>query len=281
MKASSTKLSETAANKPIVLSLSGHDPSGGAGIQADIESIGALGCHAATAITCLTVQDTTNVYQLQPVDADLFYQQAQGILQDMPVAVIKIGLLACPNIVQRVRCLLDEYPNIPVVYDPVLAAGGGKELSSASLLTEIQASLLSKVNVLTPNVPEALRLLNQAVPSDDQLITTIELESIAQALYQQGCEAILLTGTHNATNRVYNHFYLRGVLVDTGEWQRLAQSYHGSGCTLASAIAAQLAKGHSLINAVQAAQQFTWQSLVDGFVAGKGQYLPNRCAKKD
>lgn len=279
MKASSKTLRETISNKPIVLSLSGHDPSGGAGIQADIESIGALGCHAATAITCLTVQDTCNVYQLQPVDADLFYQQAKRILQDMSVAVIKIGLLGCPKIVQRVLCLLDEYSDIPVVYDPVLAAGGGKELSSAALLTVIQESLLSKVTVLTPNVPEALRLLNQAVPADDQLITITQLETIAQALHQQGCGAILLTGTHNATNMVYNHFYQRGVLVDTGEWQRLTQRYHGSGCTLASAIAAQLANGHRLINAVQQAQQFTWQSLVDGFVAGKGQYLPNRWSK--
>ncbi|MGV6808897.1 MAG: bifunctional hydroxymethylpyrimidine kinase/phosphomethylpyrimidine kinase [bacterium] len=264
-------------SKAVVLSLSGHDPSGGAGIQADIESIAAAGCHAASVITCLTVQDTRNVYQLEPVDATLFYQQAERILHDMPVAVIKIGLLACPKIVQSVVRLLCAYPNLPVVYDPVLAAGGGKELSSSILLNDIRSFLLDKVSLLTPNLPEALRLLGQPSPADHQIISPQQLDHIAQALYQQQrCEAVLLTGTHNATNVVYNRLYVRGKWLETSEWQRLPHSYHGSGCTLASAIAAQLANGQPLRDAVRTAQAFTWQSLAVGFIAGKGQYLPNR-----
>jgi hydroxymethylpyrimidine/phosphomethylpyrimidine kinase len=271
--------------KPVVLSIAGHDPVGGAGIQADIESIQAMGCHAATVITCLTIQDTGNVYQLQAVDPDWVYQQAKTVLQDLSVSVFKLGLLGSVENSQKIGQLLAEHPDIPVIYDPVLAAGGGKELSTASLLDAIRQSILPHVTLLTPNLPEAIRLAQADELLTQKTFLPQELENIAIKLYESGCESILLTGTHHATDAVYNTLYgyagnKVGVL-NTQSWQRLPDDYHGSGCTLAASIAGRLAhekqaQGKSMIAVVKDAQQFTWQSLYKAQHLGKGQKIPDR-----
>lgn len=263
------------SSKPVVMTLAGHDPVGGAGIQADIESITAANCHATAVISCLTVQDTHNVYRLQPVDAELFYQQAKTVLDDVPIRVFKIGLLAYEPIVEKLVQLLDEYPDIPVVYDPVLAAGGGCDLSTKAFISKIKTQLLPKVSVLTPNLPEALRLLGRELVTK-QAMTDHGLSMIAAELSNLGCDYILLTGTHNPTDQVQNTLYYKGACIDQGVWQRLPHEYHGSGCTLASSIAAHLALGKDMQEAVTDAQAFTWQSLQKGFVIGKGQRIPDR-----
>jgi hydroxymethylpyrimidine/phosphomethylpyrimidine kinase len=245
---------------PVVLSFSGHDPTGGAGIQADYEAITALGCHAVSVITCLTEQDTHNVSSIRPLDSSYILQQAHTLLADIHVSAFKIGLLGNCKIVVALASLLERYPQIPVVLDPVLVAGGGTPLAKSELIDCIQQRLLPLVSLVTPNLPEA------------------QLLSVFDAVC--ACKNILLTGTHNeATKDVVNILYKEGSVISSLAWSRLPGVYHGSGCTLAAAIAAGLAKGLPLIEAVETAQQFTWDSLSFARKIGTGQLIPLRFFK--
>lgn len=248
----------------VVLCFSGHDPGGGAGIQADIETISRLGCHAATVLTCLTVQDSVNVYRLLPQIRSDFIEQAATLLADMPVAAFKIGLLGCDEIAGAVSDLLDDYPAIPVILDPILAAGGGKALAGERLLSVIKSRLIAQATLLTPNTPEAMRLTGFDDP-----------EQAGAALLTLGCANILLTGTHEESGEVINRWY-SDAGVKSWHWPRLPGSYHGSGCTLAAALAAFLAKGWAIEAALAEAQRFTWQALQAGYRLGRGQYFPKR-----
>ncbi len=242
-------------NPPVVLSFSGHDPTGGAGIQADHEAIIAMGCHAVSIITCLTVQDTHNVASIKPLDAEYILQQARKLLADIKISAFKIGLVGSCDIVIALASLLKQYPQIPVVFDPVLAAGGGTSLAKSELLHCIQTQLLPVVTLVTPNVPEAQAL----------------------SIFDGACENILLTGTHNeSTKDVINILYRGGKVLSALSWSRLPDVYHGSGCTLASAIAAGVANGLSLIDSVEVAQQYTWDSLSQARKVGGGQLIPLR-----
>ncbi len=259
---------------PIVVTLAGNDPSGGAGIAADIETLVSLGCHPAPVITALTVQDTHNVQALLPVDPDAVLAQARAVLEDMPVAAFKIGVIGDADNVAALYTLLAAYPDIPVVLDPVLAAGGGAQLASAALIEAIQTLLLPLTTVLTPNSVEARRL----APEADTL------EACAMALLARGCRYVLITGGHESEPpaEVVNTLYGNNRLLETWRWPRLPHEYHGSGCTLASAIAALLAQGRvpdaeaSIHSILHRAQHYTWQALRAGYQAGGGQWLPNR-----
>ncbi|MFZ1642042.1 MAG: hydroxymethylpyrimidine/phosphomethylpyrimidine kinase [Candidatus Contendobacter sp.] len=259
---------------PVVMTLAGNDPSGGAGIAADIETLVSLGCHPAPVITALTVQDTHNVQALLPVDPDVVLAQARAVLEDMPVVVFKIGVIGDADNAAALHTLLAAYPDIPVVLDPVLAAGGGTELASATLIEAIQTLLLPRTTVLTPNSIEARRL----APEADTL------EACAMALLARGCRYVLVTGGHESEPpaEVINTLYGNNRLLETWRWPRLPDSYHGSGCTLAAAIAALLAQGHgshseeSIHSALSRAQHYAWRSLQAGYRAGGGQWLPNR-----
>jgi hydroxymethylpyrimidine/phosphomethylpyrimidine kinase len=259
---------------PIVMTLAGNDPSGGAGLAADIETLVSLGCHPAPVITALTVQDTHNVQALLPIDPDQVLAQARAVLEDMPVATFKIGVIGGTDNAAALHRLLTAYPHIPVVLDPVLAAGGGAELANAALIESIQTLLLPLTTVLTPNSVEARRL----APEADTL------EACAMALLARGCRYVLITGGHESEPpaEVVNTLYGNNRLLETWRWPRLPDSYHGSGCTLASAIAALLAQSHSprseesICSVLYRAQHYTWRSLQAGYEAGGGQPLPNR-----
>jgi len=250
---------------PIVLSISGHDPSGGAGIQADIEAITALGCKAATVVTCLTVQDTVDVRRVAPLSPDLVEAQLHTLMNDIKVRVVKIGLLGDAAIADTVAAVLRGHPEIPVILDPVLAAGGGRELAAGNLIRSVRRNLLPQTHLITPNAPEARRLADR--PS---------LEECAIDLLQCGCKAVLITGTHEQEPEVTNLLYRKDKKPLYSTWPRLAGSYHGSGCTLASSIAALLAGGLTLEEAVLEGQEYTWKALSFGTAPGKGQSLPDR-----
>lgn len=259
---------------PVVMTLAGNDPSGGAGIAADIETLISLGCHPAPVITALTVQDTHNVQALLPVDPDRVYAQGQVVLEDMPVAAFKVGVIGSADNAAALHRLFAAWPNIPVILDPVLAAGGGTELASTALIEALQTLLLPLTTVLTPNSVEARRL----APEADTL------EACAMALLARGCRYVLITGGHESEppTEVINTLYGNNRLLETWRWPRLPHEYHGSGCTLASAIAALLAQGHhpyleeSICSAIHGAQQYAWRALQAGYRAGGGQWLPNR-----
>lgn len=249
---------------PVVFCLSGHDPSGGAGVQADIEAVAAMGCHAVSVITCLTEQDTRNVRRIFPQKADDFLSQARTVLADVRVAAFKIGLVGNADLAHAIAALLAEHPQVPVVLDPVLAAGGGTELADAQLLEAFRQRLLPRVSVLTPNSIEARRLARR----DD-------LEVCAAWLMAKGCRHVLITGTHEQRPEVVNTLYSPGE-KETLRWQRLPHEYHGSGCTLAAALAACLARGMPVAAAAREAQRFAWHALEAGFRPGQGQYVPRR-----
>ncbi len=248
--------------KPVVLCLSGHDPGGGAGIQADIETLAALGCHAAPLVSCLTEQDSRRVHGVHPVPETLLGQQAQRILDDYRISVIKVGLLGGPGAARVVRHLAETLPDIPLVLDPVLASGAGQAMSPADIL----GPLLPLASLITPNRREARELSGETTPDD-----------CARVLSEKGCPAILITGADESehgrlTNSLYREKHIRH-----WQWPKLPGSYHGSGCTLASAVAAGLARGKDLEAAVDAAQHYTWNALQRAFQPGRGQLLPGRC----
>lgn len=254
------------ASIPVVMALSGHDPSGGAGIQADIEALASHGCHCAPVITAITVQDTQDVKSYAPLDGALIMEQARAVLEDMPVAVIKIGLLGSTEAVEAIHSVLQDYPEIPVILDPVLASGNGASLADDEILEAIDSLLLPNTTVLTPNSLEA-RIL---APEADNL------DACAMALLERGCEFVLITGTHENTPHVSNSLYGNHRLLETYTWERLANSYHGSGCTLAASIAGLLAQGLEPQSAIHEAQEYTWETLAHGYRVGMGQPIPNR-----
>ncbi|MEO1750513.1 hydroxymethylpyrimidine/phosphomethylpyrimidine kinase [Thiofaba sp. EF100] len=251
---------------PVVLVFAGLDPTGGAGLSADIEAIISQGCHAAPIATALTVQDTRDVIRVGQVDALLVVEQARALLEDMPVAAIKLGMLGSAAMVEAIHTILRDYPQIPVVLDPVLRAGGGTELADEELIDAMRELLIPQATILTPNSEEARRL----APDADNL------HACALSLLEQGSEYVLITGTHEPTPEVENLLFGGHRLLETFSWPRLAESFHGSGCTLASAIAGLLAQGHEPMTAIHQAQDYTWQALEQAYRLGRGQMIPNR-----
>ena len=251
---------------PVVLVFAGHDPSGGAGIQADIEALASQGCQAATIVTALTVQDTRDVQDFRPLEAVDVITQARAVLEDMPVAVFKLGMLGSVRNAEAIHTILSDYPEVPVVLDPVLASGSGTGLGDPELVEAMRVLLLPMTTVLTPNTPEAHALARGADTID----------ACALSLLDDGVEYVLVTGTHENTRHVENRLYHANRLLETFTWDRLPDSYHGSGCTLASSLAGLLAQGLEPFAAAHEAQDYTWNALRHGYRPGLGQHLPNR-----
>lgn len=258
---------------PIVLSFAANDPSGGAGLQADLLTIASLGCHPLSVMTAITVQDTAGVEDVMPLDPEWVADQARAVLEDMPVQVFKIGLLGSVEIIATIAEVISDYPQIPLVMDPVLTSGRGDELASEEMIDAMRELLLPQVTILTPNSLEARHL---AQLENDNHVTKLDLSLCAQRLLDLGCEYVLITGTHENTIQVTNTLFAADGAGRSDHWERLPNTYHGSGCTLASAIAAFLANGLSITESVREAQDYTWHTLQAGFRPGMGQYIPNR-----
>ena len=257
---------------PIVLAFAATDPTSGAGLQADLLTLCALGCHPLAVVTAITIQDTAGVDGVMAIDPDWVTDQARLVLEDMPVAVFKIGLLGSIENIAAVAEVVSDYPDVPLVLDPVLASGRGDELATEDMISALRELLLPQTTILTPNSVEARRL----VQDDSDETELLQLGNCAERLLAFCCEYVLITGTHENTPQVLNTLYGSEGVVRTDTWDRLPGSYHGSGCTLASAIAATLANGLDLPEAVREAQEYTWQALAAGFRPGMGQYIPDR-----
>lgn len=252
--------------RPIVLSIAGHDPTGGAGIHADIETIRSMGCHVCSIITTITVQNTANVLKIKPIELDLIKHQLQVLSEDIRFDVIKIGLLGAASTARLVAQYLNQNDTNQVVVDPVLAAGGGALLAKPELINVIYQEIFPLTTVATPNSLEA----RQFAPESD------DLGRCAEIILSSGCQYVLVTGTHEPDDDVVNQLYDRSGLLQSYHWPRLSPEYHGSGCTLSAAIAAQLAHGKTISEAIVSAQHYTWNSLASGYQPGKHQHVPNR-----
>lgn len=251
--------------RPQVLCISGHDPTGGAGIHADIEACAAQQVHALTVIAANTVQDTANVSRVLPVAPMLLAQQLEALRGDCRIDAVKIGLLGdaqqIPYLVEFLRTLA-----VPVVMDPILRAGGGSNLVTQSLQLAMLEQLLPLVTVLTPNAAEARRLAPDCR----------HLDEAAAVLLNRGCQNIFITGGDEPGPVVHNHWHRRGHAPRPWHWPRLPGGFHGAGCTLAASLAARLAQGDALEPALDSAQTYTHQSLSRALRVGQGRRIPGR-----
>jgi hydroxymethylpyrimidine/phosphomethylpyrimidine kinase len=249
---------------PVVLSVAGSDPSGGAGIQADLGAIAANGGFAATAITALTVQNTRGVLRCEPVEPGLLAAQIDAVLDDLDVAAVKSGMLATAAAVDVLADRLEQRSGLPYVCDPVLLSTSGHPLLDAPGVERLRERLLPRATLVTPNADEAGRIAGHAVRSPD------DAERAGRRWLELGARAVLVTGGHLETSAGTD------VLVDGSGVQRFEHALvatsttHGSGCVLASAIATRLALGCTLSEAVREAKAFVTAAMRHGLPLGAG-----------
>ncbi|MBA5688509.1 hydroxymethylpyrimidine/phosphomethylpyrimidine kinase [Duganella sp. LX47W] len=250
-----------------VLVLAGVDPSGGAGIAADLQAVAGQGAHALTVVTALTAQDNDRVYHVQPVDSAMVLRQAEVLAAKIAIAAVKIGITgsaanarAIAGLIARLRV---HQPDLPVVLDPVLASGHGDLLSRDDAALAL-APLLPLVTVLTPNGPEARALSGEDTPAAQ-----------ARVLRERGCQHVLITGGHEDGEQVVNRWY-GPEREQQWRWPRLPGGFHGSGCTLASSIAGLLAQQVPVAVALERAQLFCHHALEASYPIAAGQRIPLR-----
>lgn len=255
---------------PNVLVFSGLDPSGGAGIQADIETLASHGCHTCPVITALTVQDTVDIKAISPIDTQLILRQAECVLADATISAIKIGLIGNIKLINELAKFIKKAPELPVILDPILSSGGGTSIADSQYVNALVTELLPLAHFVTPNHLEA-QTMAAILGCQDQ-----SKQAIAKTILKQQCEYLLITGGHEESKVVTNILYHESEAMEKFQWQRLNGEFHGSGCTLASSIAGLIAQGHTPYNAIHEAQEYTWSSLKSAYSVGQGQLIPNR-----
>ena len=249
-----------------VLCCSGLDPGGGAGIHADIQAISHAQVHPLALVTALTVQDTCDVSALHPVEVPVLDRQLAALRADIPIHAIKVGLLgSLEQIDWLARCLSGW--SLPSVLDPVLRAGGGTDLVAQQTEVQMKTLMFPHCTVITPNAAEARRLSGCE-----------DLDQAGNRLLEMGPAHVLITGGDESTPFVQNRWYRRQHSPHVFSWDRLPGRYHGAGCTLAAAIAAQLALGQPVEDALFRGQQFAFNALQNAFAVGRGRWIPGRAA---
>ena len=253
--------------RPTVLCFSGLDPSGGAGLQADIEAIGQSGAHAAIACTALTIQNSQQVFGFKATSKELLLSQANAVVNDLPIRCVKSGMLGTTDNITALAEFLIQHPNYAYVLDPVLVANSGGSLGDQATLVNAFQQLIPLATLITPNTVE-LRALTGIQNIDDAI----------EALFKLGAKAVLVKGGHEETpDYIRNALYINNDLVSETTCARLEGEYHGSGCSLASFIAGRLAQGDTVQQAVNHAETWLFGVLqqAESPVAG-GQKIPKR-----
>jgi hydroxymethylpyrimidine/phosphomethylpyrimidine kinase len=250
-----------------VLIVAGSDSGGGAGIQADIKAVTMLDGFAATAITALTAQNTEGVFGILPIAPDFIRQQMNVVLDDIGADAVKTGMLHDTAVIETVAAVLEEKaPGVPLVVDPVMVAKGGAKLIEDSAIDALKRRLAPRAAVMTPNLPEAEILCGRAIGSVDAM------KSAAEALMRLGCRAVLLKGGH-LPGEVLTDVLATASGFRIWESRRIDTRHtHGTGCTLASAIAAGLAQGLAIEDAVERAREYVMRAILSapGFGHGHG-----------
>lgn len=250
-----------------VLCFSGLDPSGGAGLQADIEAIGQSGAHAAIACTALTIQNSQQVFGFEATSKELLLAQANAVVKDLPIRCVKSGMLGTTDNISVLAQFLGEHPDYLYVLDPVLVANSGGSLGDQATLVQAFKALIPLATLITPNTVElrALTGLN-------------DLHEATQALFKMGAQAVLVKGGHEATpDHILNTLYINGEIISETRCPRLEGEFHGSGCSLASFIAGRLAQGDHIKQAVHHAETWLFGVLKNAEMPViNGQKMPKR-----
>ncbi len=250
--------------RPVIMSLSYHEPTGAGGIQADIETTASLGCHCATILTALCARDTQGIKDLQPIDTTMVIEQTRAILEDMPIKVIKLGYLGRVDTIEAVYTILQDYPHIPVVIDPTLSLYSRYDAEHNYRQTLLD--LLLPLGTLI--ISNSKDIFNLAHGADGQ-------EACAAVLLDGGCEHVLINDCdENHQNSQARLFDSEG-LLDSHQWCRLNLHSHGKCAILSSAIAGYLAQGLNLRSAVGQGLRYCWQALAASERLGMGAPVPN------
>jgi hydroxymethylpyrimidine/phosphomethylpyrimidine kinase len=244
-------LREPAVTTPIALTIAGSDSSGGAGIQADLKTFAALGVYGASAITALTAQNTQGMAGIHNVPPEFVTAQIDAVFADLAIGAVKIGMLSQPAIIDAVAAALSRWSPPHVVLDPVMVATSGDRLLAADAVDALRTRLIPRASLITPNLPEAAALLDEAAAS-----TEAAIESQGRRLLAMGCRAVLIKGGHGAGSESVDYLIDASRTIALPAPRVATQNLHGTGCTLASAIAAGVAKGEPLETAVRQAKAF-------------------------
>lgn len=244
---------------PSVLTIAGFDGSGGAGIQADIKTISALGCYATSVLTALPVQNTQGVKNIFPIPIEAVAAQLDAIMEDIVPDTIKIGMVHTPQLVDTIAAVLERHPDIPVVFDPVMVATSGHHLIEEQTIDTIIEKLLPLSAVITPNMDEA------AIIAKMKVETVKDMELAGRSIKQLGCKNILLKGGHQKTAVITSLLLDEENNYHAFQFSKIeTNNTHGSGCTLSSAIASYIAQGQDLFEAVVLGQQYVFNAIQSG-----------------
>lgn len=250
------------SKQPVFLTINSHDPSGGAGLVADVETATSLGCHCVSAITALNVRDTKNLKDRQSSDTGLMIEQIRAALEDCPIAAIKVGDIATVAQAEAIHTILGEYNHIKVILDPVLHHGA----DDGDVDAAVRMLLLPRAT-FTVLSTEHIQQLSSCGDS---------VGAYVQELLEFGCDQILVTGIEGGDQKLINRLFSTRGIDKEYTWDVLPQSFHGAGSTLSAAITAYVAHGFDLLEALQQGQQFTWQALANAQRIGQGCLIPDR-----
>ncbi len=257
---------------PTVLCFAACDATGGGGLQSDVLTLASMGCHPLAVATAVAVRDTRGVDELVALEADTVVAQARALLEDIPIHAFKLGMLGSVENVAAVAEILSDYPELPLVLEPALMYAAGDESATEDMLSALLELVLPQVTVLVASRYEVTRLASVDGDGDEELSS----DDAVASLLGLGAQYVLLTGASEPGPQVVNALVGAQGVVRTDAWERLPDRYLGAGATLAGAVAAALAHGMEVPEAVREAQEFTWQALSAAYRPGMGMALPDR-----
>jgi len=251
---------------PVALTIAGSDSSGGAGIQADLKTFGALGVYGASVVTALTAQNTSGVTGIHLVPADFVTAQIDAVFSDLDVKAVKIGMVAQLATIDAIVAGLTRWSPKHIVLDPVMVATSGDRLLATDAVEALRTKLLPRVSLITPNLPEAAALLDEPVA-----VTETAIESQGKRLLALGCPAVLIKGGHGQGTESIDYLVSGNGIVALAAPRIPTKNTHGTGCSLSSAIAAGLAKGEDIETAVHKAKAWVSAAIAAADRLGIGQ----------